>query len=109
MKHCLYWLIAIASTLTATGLLAQPSGAKQENVAEGAKIFKRSCSVCHSLRPNQTKNGRSLSAALRRHPSAKSQERVRRIIAEGTGNMPAFKDRLSPDEISALIAFLKQQ
>lgn len=109
MKHCLYWLVAIATTLTATGLLAQLSGAKQENVAEGAKIFKGSCSVCHGLRPNQTKNGPSLSAVLRLHPSAKSQERVRRIIAEGKGNMPAFQDRLSPNEISALIAFLKQQ
>jgi len=95
--------------LAARCLLSQRSSAKQEDVAEGAKIFKKSCSVCHSLRPSQTNNGPSLSGVVRLHPSAKSQERVRRIIAEGKGNMPAFKDRLSPDEISALIAFLKQQ
>lgn len=109
MKHCLDWLIVFAVALAATGLPAQRSSANQERVAEGAKIFKNSCSVCHSLHPGQTKNGRSLSGVLRPHPAAKSEERVRRIITEGKVNMPAFKDRLSPDEISALITFLKQQ
>lgn len=108
MKHSLA-LVALAITFAATSLPAQRSSTKQERVAEGAKIFKNSCSVCHSLQPGPTKTGPSLSGVLRPHPSAKSEKTVRRIIAEGKGTMPAFKDRLSPDQISALIMFLEQR
>lgn len=107
MKHYLDWVIAIEIALAGTGLLAQRS--QQEHIAMGYRIFKSSCSVCHSLIPHVNKNGPSLSGVMRDHRPASSEERVRQIIAEGKGTMPAFSDRLSPDEISALIRFLRSQ
>lgn len=37
-----------------------------EDAAQGAKVFDRSCSVCHSLAPGKTKFGPSLNAIIGR-------------------------------------------
>lgn len=79
---------------------------EHQHIAQGAAIFKKSCSVCHNLSGREVKTGPSLAAVLR-PPSASSERRVRRIVADGKGTMPAFKDRLSAEEMSRLIEFLR--
>ena len=100
-------LVLVAALLSPCGLLTQSSGTDQD-VAEGAKVFKNSCSVCHSLAPGQTKTGPSLNGIFQ-SPSVATERKVRRIITSGKGNMPAFKDRLSTQQMSALLEFLRNQ
>lgn len=101
-----YLILAIA-TLVATTALSQDASQNQQSV-EGAQIFKNSCSVCHSLKPGVTKTGPSLSGVLR-SPTPASQRHIRSVIANGKNTMPAFKDKLTPQQISALLEFLRNQ
>ena len=72
----------------------------------GAAIVRKSCAVCHSVRPDETKVGPSLYGVLR-EGSGHSQQAVRQAIADGKGTMPAFKTKLEPGEIDDLIEYLR--
>jgi mono/diheme cytochrome c family protein len=72
----------------------------------GAAIFRKSCSVCHSIRSGETKVGPSLYGVLR-EGSGHSEEAVRQVIANGKGTMPAFKEKLEPLEIDDLLEYLR--
>jgi mono/diheme cytochrome c family protein len=69
-------------------------------------VFGKSCAVCHSIRAGETKVGPSLYGVLR-EGSGHSEQAVRQTIAAGTANMPAFQQKLEPDEMDDLIEYLK--
>ena len=83
-----------------------PSGAAQARSDRGSAIFRKSCSVCHSTRPDETKVGPSLYGVLR-EGSGHSEQEVRRAIADGKGTMPPFKEKLEPPDVDDLIEYLK--
>jgi mono/diheme cytochrome c family protein len=72
----------------------------------GSAIFRKSCSVCHSIHSGETKVGPSLYGVLR-EGSGRSEETVRQVIANGKGTMPAFKEKLDPHEIDDLLEYLR--
>ncbi len=78
----------------------------QASSDRGAAVFRKSCAVCHSVRPGETKVGPSLYGVLR-DGSGHSEQAVRQAIAEGKGTMPAFKTKLEPGEIDDLIEYLR--
>jgi mono/diheme cytochrome c family protein len=86
------WLVVVISPLFRSRASTQASGDR------GSAIFRKSCSVCHSLRSGETKIGPSLYGVLR-EGSGHSEEAVRQVIANGKGTMPAFKEKLEPLEI----------
>jgi mono/diheme cytochrome c family protein len=96
------WLVVVISPLFATGSQNASTRASSDR---GAAIFKRSCSVCHSIRSGETKVGPSLYGVLR--GSGHSEEAVRQLIANGKGTMPAFKEKLEPQEIDDLLEYLR--
>lgn len=111
MNHALKYaavlgLICAFAMCSLLGQNSNHSSPKQTSVTEGAAIFRKSCALCHSMRPGEVKIGPSLAGVLRRG-SDKSDQAARQIIADGKGNMPAFKDKLTPKEISQVIEFLK--
>jgi mono/diheme cytochrome c family protein len=71
-------------------------------VNRGAAIFRKSCSVCHSIRSGETKVGLCLYGVLR-EGAGNSEEAVRQVIANGKGTMPAFKEKLELLEIDDLL------
>jgi mono/diheme cytochrome c family protein len=81
----------------------EPSG---ESSARGMSMFRKSCSVCHSVRSGEIKVGPSLYGVLR-ESSGRSEHKVRETILEGKGNMPAFKEKLDLDQVEDLLAYLK--
>jgi len=94
------WLVVVISPLFASRASRQASGDR------GAAIFRRSCSVCHSIRSGETKVGPSLYGVLR-EGSGHSEEAVRQVIANGKGTMPAFREKLEPLEIDDLLEYLR--
>ena len=68
---------------------SSPQASTQASSDQGTAIFRKSCSVCHGIRPGQTKVGPSLYGLLR-EGSVHSEQAVRQTIADGKGTMPAF-------------------
>jgi mono/diheme cytochrome c family protein len=99
--------LVLLSTLCQHSLARNPrEGSSRKFNTRGAALFRKSCAVCHSVRPDETKVGPSLYAVLR-EASGYSEPAVRQTIAAGTANMPAFQQKLEPDQMDDLIEYLK--
>jgi mono/diheme cytochrome c family protein len=83
-----------------------------QTAARVESLFRRSCARCHGL----DGRGRTELGDLTGAPDftdAAWQEsrrglRMRASIAHGRGGMPSFKDRLSPNEIASLVAYIRE-
>jgi len=98
---------AVVSVLFPGSLARNPlQVASRKTSPRGASVFRRSCAVCHGLRAGESKAGPSLYGVLRQG-SGHSEQAVRQTIAAGTANMPAFQQKLGPDQMDDLIEYLK--
>ena len=74
-------------------------------VANGKRIFGRSCRSCHETLGTSARAGPALKNYYRRQPRPVDAS-VRSIIQRGKGKMPAFSN-LSKSETDDLVAYLK--
>ncbi len=91
-------------------LLAASSPASSQDAAAGAGVYKAKCATCHGADGSgNTPVGKSLQVADLRSPDVqkKSDAELTQSINEGKGNMPAFKDALSADEIKSVLAYVR--
>lgn len=84
-----------------------PKAAADE--AAGKQLFQSNCVVCHGADGTGTPTGKSLKA-----PDLNSDQvqkmtdaQIADQIANGKNNMPPFKNTLSKDQISSLVAYVK--
>ena len=70
----------------------------------GRQIVAQACGVCH-LPP--AKGARTYGPALTKGAGGGDENVVREYIINGTPRMPSFKYFLQPNEIDAVIAYLK--
>ena len=82
-----------------------------ELVAQGKKLFRRHCAICHFSDRVESRRGPGLKGLYAReltpvtkHPV--NDVNIRNHIVQGGKNMPAFDD-LKPGELNAIISFLK--
>ena len=109
-----YLFLAVLTGFSGSVVLAAPASEKQQKI-DGGKIYTDNCSICHgdngdantrasgSLRP-PPRNFTTLTAALEL-----TRERMINSVTNGrpgTGMMP-HKDRLSPQEIEAVVDFIR--
>ena len=78
--------------------------------ADGAAVYKAKCASCHGPDgKGETSIGKSLK--LRGLASADVQKitdaDLAKVISDGKGKMPAYKGKLSADEIKALVAYIR--
>lgn len=90
-------------------LLIAPA-ALADATADGAAIFKSKCAMCHGADgKGQTGMGKSMN--LRDLGSAEVQKQsdadLAKITAEGKGKMPAYKSKLSAEEITAVVKHMR--
>jgi cytochrome c6 len=74
---------------------------------DAAALYASRCASCHGKDGKGTSTGKKLGA---KDLSLETKEPVQEIaadIANGTGKMPAFKGKLSPEEIDALAKYVK--
>jgi cytochrome c6 len=78
---------------------------------DAAKSFKTNCALCHA--PDGSGNsppGKALKAKDLRSPEVQQQSDADLTLAitKGKGKMPAFGAKLKPDEIKALLAYVRE-
>jgi len=88
-------------------LLAAPIWAQ----GEGATLFKSKCAVCHGADGSgNTAVGKSMH--IRDLASADVQKQtdaeLTAMITNGKGGMPAYKDKLTGDQIKDLVGFVRE-
>jgi cytochrome c len=105
MQKSITFLFAGVIALAGSGLYAQKGDA-----AKGKEVFDQ-CSVCHNSDSTEVKMGPGLKGLFKRAKlnSGKpvNDANVLNQINEGGNGMPAYKDILSDDEKTNVLAFLK--
>jgi cytochrome c551 len=96
--------------LTLCILIAAPSAFAGGSGADGAAVYKAKCAMCHGADgAGQTPMGKNMK--LRALGSAEVQKQTDaelvKWIADGKGKMPAYKGKLTPADIDALVAFIR--
>jgi mono/diheme cytochrome c family protein len=99
------WLVLSAGAQTAAAQPFPASDALTPQQLQGRNLFNQSCMVCHVKLQitSPAKYGPDLSKNV-----LGGQEAVmREVISNGTPNMPGFKYHFEPDQIDAIVAYLK--
>jgi mono/diheme cytochrome c family protein len=79
--------------------------------SDAAKVFKTSCTLCHSEDGSgNSPTGKALKAKDLRSDEVqgKTDTELTEAISKGKGKMPAFGAKLSPDKIKSLVAYIRQ-
>lgn len=77
---------------------------------DGASQFKAKCAVCHGADGSgSTAVGKSMKLRDLRSADVQKQtnEELTAIITNGKGGMPAYKDKLTGDQIKQLVAHIR--
>ena len=102
MKNAaVFGLFALAAS--ATGAVAQQVSLTEQQVM-GRQVFAQSCGVCH-LPPSL--GAKTYGPALNKEAGGGDDDVMREFITNGTPRMPAFKYYLKPDQIEAIISYMR--
>ena len=113
--YSLFAMLAVLFPLAlAAGAQQSSSAALDEQQTMGKTLFNQNCRLCHEPRPAKAKDptleenvGPSL-AGLFRPPRSRPEAAVKVFIQVGVPDkMPGFRYGLKPEEIDAIIAYLK--
>ncbi len=87
-------------------LSAQVVGTTSGPVAQGAQLFNaKGCQYCHAVNGQGGERGPDLTNVSNRLPP----EQITIRILNGGSNMPAYGGNLTPDELNAIMVFLKSR
>ena len=98
-------LVAAFVVASAYGAFAQaPDASFSDAQKVGLRLFSQSCGVCHTLVQQRTKQ---FAPALSRETLGGDEELMREYISNGTPRMPGFRYNFEPDQISAIVSYIK--
>jgi mono/diheme cytochrome c family protein len=87
---------------------AHGAAAQQDQLTDqqkmGRQVFAQSCGVCH-LPP--ALGAKTYGPALNKDAGGGDDDVMREFITNGTPRMPAFKYYLKPDQIEAIISYMR--
>jgi cytochrome c6 len=99
----------IALMFLGTFLIPPIMAAFLTNLDHGAAVFEANCAGCHINGGNIVRRGKNLkSKALHKH-QVDTQEAIASLVTNGKGIMSAYGDKLSPQEIIDVSAYVLQQ
>lgn len=103
LRVLLALLVLPSATLAQTGS-DPPAGLRftAEQIESGRAQFHRTCAQCHGR--NMVNSGTTI-YDLRKFP-VDDPERFKHSVTEGKGNMPSFKEALTPEQVSVLWAYV---
>ncbi len=103
-------------TVTRNGPMGTPSPAANfpDEFASARATFKKNCSACHGEDGTgglKTVDGKKLKVPNFRegHALHHPDEDFIKQITKGGDGMPAFKDKLTPEEINGLVKFIRHE
>jgi cytochrome c6 len=97
----------VVIVLTAAMLLIVPAAFA---AADGAALYKAKCASCHGADGSgQTAMGKAMKLRDLRSPEVRKQSdaELTKVTADGKGKMPAYKGKLTDDEIKALVGYMR--
>jgi mono/diheme cytochrome c family protein len=98
-------VVAAFVVASAYGASAQaPDASFSDAQKVGLRLFSQSCGVCHTLVQQRTKQ---FAPALSRETLGGDEELMREYISNGTPRMPGFRYNFEPDQISAIVSYIK--
>jgi mono/diheme cytochrome c family protein len=80
------------------------SSSLNDTQRQGRALFNQSCRVCHTP---PTINAPLYGPALTQDTQRGRDDVLAEIIAEGSPHMPGFKYQFGPDQITAIVAYLR--
>ena len=91
-----------------------PAAATPDQFATARATFKKSCSACHSEDGTgglKTVDGKKLKVPNLRegHALSHPDEDFIKQITKGGDGMPAFKDKLTPEQMNDLVKFIRHE
>ena len=118
-------LIAIACTETATSTntatprtaaspaAAATSPASGDDFAHAREIYTKNCEACHGPKAEgglaKVDNKQIKVPSLKSdHAIKHTDEKLTKMITNGEEEMPAFKDKLKPEEISEMVRYIRK-
>lgn len=84
--------------------------ADAQDAPDGQAVFKSKCIMCHGADGQaNTTMGRQVNAAnlLSADVRKLSAEEMKQVVINGKGSMPSFTDQLSPEEIAAVVGYVR--
>ncbi len=97
-------MAVVAAALAATGALAANGPPLTTQQQLGERLFTQSCMVCHT--PPVITAGR-YGPALSRDSAGGQADVMHGVIENGTPRMPGFKYLFTPDQIDAIVQYVK--
>lgn len=100
---------AAAILAMAAGVSRAGTGATPAQAADGKSLYEANCVACHGDDGAGTPTGQALMAPdLRSDMVQKATDAdLKKQVSGGKNNMPPFKDSLKPEEISAVVAYVR--
>ena len=102
MKRIAWLALASAAVVQSAHSQQQPLSDKE---LLGRNLFAQSCIVCHIK--TQVTTGGHYGPDLSKASLGGQVDVMRELISNGTPNMPGFKYHFTPDQIDAIVAYLK--
>jgi cytochrome c6 len=106
-KQTVRYFLAIALFFVST--LSFPALSFAADVPNGAQIFEMQCAGCHINGGNIVRRGKDLKLGTLKKNGVDSVEAIATLVSNGKGNMSAYGDRLTPEEIAAVSAYVLEQ
>ena len=102
MKRIAWFGLLLAAS--AQGAAAQSADTLNDQQKLGRQVFAQSCGVCH-LPPSM--GAKTYGPALNKEAGGGDDDVMREFITNGTPRMPAFKYYLRPEQIEAIISYVR--
>jgi cytochrome c oxidase cbb3-type subunit 3 len=104
-------VVSLSSLVAAAASSGEPDSKKQSAAERGRAVYANNCARCHGGDgTSQTTMGRMTEAPNLTEPAwqrGKSTSRMIASVANGRGEMPAFKKKLSRQDIAAAVAYVR--
>jgi cytochrome c6 len=101
-------VISTVGTTTATPVL--PASLPESSAeTDSAHLFEIHCAGCHIHGGNIVRRGKNLKLKTLQKYHMDSVEAIAQIVSLGRGNMSAYQDRLTPDQIQILAGYVLTQ
>lgn len=115
LKLLIYSSMKIAQTfihfflIVTLVLFTLASPVQAANSQNGAKIFNLQCAGCHVGGGNIVRWGKTLKTRALNRNGYDTIEAISYLVTQGKGNMPAYKERLTPKEIEDVSDYVLKQ
>jgi len=101
-------VIVLIATIT-FWIINFPPEAQAVNIVEGDRLFEIHCAGCHLNGGNIIRRGKNLKLKALERNKMDSLEAIVQIVTEGKANMSSYRDRLLPEEIQTVAAYVLTQ